>query len=136
MLLDGRGIPYIADDGVAPPRQATDGSAGWDFYAPEAFALRPFETKVVATGIRAAIPESTALLLVARSGLSIKNSLILPNGVGVIDSDYRGIIHVALMWVPDPQEHGWAMSYASTGKFGAQPSHMLFRWNPDAMYHI
>lgn len=70
------------------PRRATTGSAGYDFFAPEAFSLIPRETIKIPTGIRAKIAEGWVLQLYPRSGLGFKYRLQMDNTVGIIDSDY------------------------------------------------
>ena len=72
------------------PKRATRGSAGYDFYAPQAFTLAPGETIKIPTGIRAKIADGWVLMLFPRSGLGFKFRLQLDNTVGVIDSDYYG----------------------------------------------
>ena len=79
--------PY---DVLRLPRRATAGSAGYDFYAPLAFALNPGETIRIPTGIRAWIAPGWWLMLMPRSGLGFKYRLQLNNTVGVVDSDYFG----------------------------------------------
>lgn len=79
--------PY---DQLKMPRRATAGSAGYDFFAPLAFELKPGETIKIPTGMRARIEEGWALLIYPRSGLGFKFRLQLNNTVGVIDSDYYG----------------------------------------------
>jgi dUTP pyrophosphatase len=54
------------------------------------------ETRLVRTGIALEIPEGYVGLIYARSGISVKRGLAPANKVGVIDSDYRGEIMVAL----------------------------------------
>lgn len=80
------------------PRFATSGSAGADLYAVLELPTRilPGETKMISTGISVEIPEGFVGLIFARSGLSCQQGLGLANGVGVIDSDYRGEVMVAL----------------------------------------
>ncbi len=56
----------------------------------------PHETKLVPTGLSFAIPEGYAGLIYARSGLASKRHLAPANKVGVVDSDYRGEVMVAL----------------------------------------
>ena len=56
----------------------------------------PHETKLVPTGLSLAIPEGYAGLIYARSGLASKRHLAPANKVGVVDSDYRGEVLVAL----------------------------------------
>ena len=60
------------------------------------FYFNPGETKLIKTGIAMELPEGYAGLIYARSGLATKRGLAPANKVGVIDSDYRGEIMVAL----------------------------------------
>ena len=81
------------------PKRATEGSAGMDVYAcmEEEITLRPGELAVIPTGIAIGLPgPDYAALVFARSGLGVKHGISLSNGVGVIDSDYRGEIQVGL----------------------------------------
>ena len=70
------------------PKRATTGSAGYDFFTPFAFTLKPGETIKIPTGIRAKMDENWVLKLYPRSGLGFKFRLQLNNTVGIIDSDY------------------------------------------------
>ena len=81
------------------PRFATAGAACMDLCAciDEVVTLAAGERRLVPTGIAIALPSADyAALVFARSGLGIKKGVCLSNGVGVIDSDYRGEIHVGL----------------------------------------
>lgn len=81
------------------PKKATSGSAGWDLYAciDKKIKIKPGELIKVPTGIAIALPSNDLVALIfARSGLATKNGIALSNGVGVIDSDYRGEIQVGL----------------------------------------
>lgn len=80
------------------PTYGTDFSAGCDLYAcsKEKISFNPGETKLIKTGIAMELPEGYAGLIYARSGLATKRGLAPANKVGVIDSDYRGEIMVAL----------------------------------------
>ena len=83
------------------PRRATAGSAGYDFFAPKAFELRPGETVRIPTGVRARIDAGWVLMLFPRSGLGFRHQVRLSNTVGIIDSDYafaenEGHIQVSL----------------------------------------
>lgn len=73
-------------------------AAGADLYACEenAVTVAPGETRLIHTGIAMAIPEGYVGLVYARSGLASKRGLAPANKVGVIDSDYRGEVMVAL----------------------------------------
>ena len=70
------------------PKRATKGSAGYDFYSPLTFTLKPGETIKIPTGIRASMREDYVLMVFPRSGLGFKFRLQLNNTVGIIDSDY------------------------------------------------
>ncbi len=70
------------------PARATAGSAGYDFYSPVDFTLKPNETIKIPTGIRSKIENGWVLMIYPRSGLGFKYRLQLNNTVGVIDSDY------------------------------------------------
>ena len=85
-------------DAAKIPTYGTNYAAGADLYAciDEDVIIAPGETKLVPTGISLEIPEGYAGLIYARSGLATKRDLAPANKVGVIDSDYRGEIMVAL----------------------------------------
>ena len=74
-------------DALKLPKRATKGSAGYDFYAPQAITLKPGETAKIPTGIRAKMEENWVLQCYPRSGLGFKFRLQLNNTVGIIDSD-------------------------------------------------
>ena len=82
---------------VPLPTRATSGSAGYDFFTPVPIELAPGETVTVPTGIRARIAEGWVLFVLPKSGLGFRYRLRLDNTVGVIDSDYRGEVMVALL---------------------------------------
>ncbi len=86
------------NDNAVIPTYGTEYAAGADLYAcmEEAVTINPGETYFVKTGIAMEIPEGYAGLVYARSGLACKKGLAPANKVGVIDSDYRGEIMVAL----------------------------------------
>ena len=75
-------------EGIKLPLRATKYSAGYDFYAPFDFTLKPGETIKIPTGIRAKMREDYALFLLPRSGLGFKYRLQLNNTIGLIDADY------------------------------------------------
>ena len=73
-------------------------AAGADLYSAEDadVVIEPNETRFIGTGIAMEIPEGYVGLVYARSGLACKRGLAPANKVGVVDSDYRGEIKVAL----------------------------------------
>ena len=82
------------------PRFATAGSAGADLCAnlDEPLTLEPMGRAMVPTGLALELPDARhGAFVFARSGLAVKHGLALSNGVGVIDSDYRGEIRVGLV---------------------------------------
>ena len=86
-------------DNAKIPKIATSGAAGMDLYAciTEKITVEPQKIAVIPTGIAIELPNpSVAAFVYARSGLGIKHGICLANGVGVIDSDYRGEICVGL----------------------------------------
>lgn len=88
----------LVREGGTLPEYATDGSAAVDLRnADEDVTIAPGEWKLIPTGIAIA-PETSGVvaILAARSGLSIKHGITTTNGIGVIDSDYRGEISVSL----------------------------------------
>lgn len=80
------------------PTYGSKSAAGADLYAciEGEISIAPQETKLIHTGIAMEIPEGLVGLIYARSGLASKKGLAPANKVGVIDSDYRGEIMVAL----------------------------------------
>ena len=80
------------------PTYGTEFSAGADLYAciDEDIEIKPGETAFIGTGLSVEIPEGYGAFIYARSGLACKKGLAPANKVGVVDSDYRGEIKVAL----------------------------------------
>lgn len=77
-----------AYNSIQLPKRSTSGSAGYDFYAPFEFTLKPGETIKIYTGIRCWIDDGWALFALPRSGMSNRTKVRLDNTVGLIDSDY------------------------------------------------
>jgi dUTP pyrophosphatase len=86
-------------EGLELPFYATSGSAGMDLlYAGyEEVVLKPFERRLLPTGIAIELPEGYEAQVRPRSGLAIKHGITLLNTPGTIDSDYRGEIKVILI---------------------------------------
>lgn len=81
------------------PKYKTKGSAGLDLQANinNKIVLKPLERKLVETGIFLSIPMGYEGQIRARSGLALKHGITLANGIGTIDSDYRGELKVILI---------------------------------------
>ena len=94
-------IKRLREDARIPVYQ-TEGAACCDLTAAEAVTLKPGERALIPTGIALDFgSRDYAALLFARSGLASKKGLTLANGVGVIDSDYRGEIKAAVVNLGD-----------------------------------
>lgn len=98
------------------PTYGSEFAAGADLYAcmQEQVTLEPGETKLIHTGIAMEVPVGYAGLIYARSGLATKRGLAPANKVGVVDSDYRGEIMVAL------HNHGTSAQTVAPGERIAQ----------------
>ena len=88
----------ILREGALLPTYGSAEAAGADLYAclEEELTILPGQTAFVPTGIALEVPRGCAGLIYARSGLACKRGLAPANKVGVVDSDYRGEIIVAL----------------------------------------
>ena len=88
----------ILREGAKLPTYGSAEAAGADLYAclENPVTIAPGETAFVPTGIALEVPGRCAGLIYARSGLACKRELAPANKVGVVDSDYRGEILVAL----------------------------------------
>jgi dUTP pyrophosphatase len=87
-------------DSAVIPKNATSGSAGMDLYActNEDIVIEPGKRVLVPTGLAIALESADYVAYIfARSGLAVKSGITLTNCVGVIDSDYRGELKVALI---------------------------------------
>lgn len=78
------------------PTKGSQHSAGYDLYSTETVTIRPHETALIGTGWAMEFPIGYFGAIFARSGLATKEGLRPANCVGVIDSDYRGEVKVAL----------------------------------------
>ena len=87
------------------PQYETAGAAGMDIRASldDPVTINPGERALVPTGLFMEIPEGYEVQIRARSGLAIKKGIGLVNGIGTIDSDYRGEVKVPLInWGQEP----------------------------------
>lgn len=96
--IDMQSCPTPYDE-LKLPKRATTGSAGYDFFSPMDFELRPGETIKLPTGIRVILPNDKFLMIVPRSGLGFKYRLQLDNTVGIIDSDYANSDNEGHIWI-------------------------------------
>jgi dUTP pyrophosphatase len=91
-------IVLLRKESITPVRQ-TEGAAGMDLHAciDEPLELMPGKRAVIPVGIALEVPRGFEAQIRARSGLAMRHGIGLANGVGTIDSDYRGEIKVVLI---------------------------------------
>lgn len=75
---------------VSLPAYQTSGAAAFDLAAAAEVDVPPGTVRLVPTGLVVEVPPGYFLAVIARSSLPLKKQLFVANGVGVIDSDYRG----------------------------------------------
>lgn len=93
------------------PQRGTPGSAGIDFFVPNEYLVtevEPHRDLLMGTGIVAEVPEGHALLFMNKSGVALKQKLIV--GACLVDSDYRGEIHFHMFNLSD------SVRYVSPGQ--------------------
>jgi dUTP pyrophosphatase len=90
-------LPHAAD--LPLPSYATEGAAGMDLLAAvdQPLAIPPLGRALVPTGLTVALPPGHELQVRARSGLALRDGLLVANGPGTVDEDYRGEIGVILL---------------------------------------
>ena len=86
-------------DGLALPAYATAGAAGMDLLAAvtSPITIPPGARMLIPTGLKIALPQGYELQIRPRSGLALKNGIVLPNSPGTVDGDYRGELQVIVM---------------------------------------
>lgn len=97
----GRKMNVRISEGAELPSYAHNGDAGLDLRIKHDVTLEPKQRANIGTGVAVEIPKGCAGLVFSRSGLASKFGITLSNGVGVIDSSYRGEICVSLINVSD-----------------------------------
>src|SRR5690606_1850962 len=83
----------------------TKGAAGFDFLAREKTVIEPRQIKLIPGNVIVETPDNYMLAVVSRSSTPKKRGLMLPHGIGIIDSDYRG-----------PEDEIWIQVYNFTDK--------------------
>lgn len=84
-------------DGAIAPTYTRDGDAGMDLRSMEELILAPGERYLVKTGVCIELPKGYAADIIPRSGLAARNGITCLNTPGLVDSNYRGEIHVLLI---------------------------------------
>ena len=86
-----RGFEIVSkykNENLELPRLATKHAAGYDLYVAESISIKPWEIKLVSTGLKAYMQAGEVLYLYDRSSNPRKKGLVMINSVGVIDGDY------------------------------------------------
>ena len=92
-----RRLPHAR--GLPLPAYATPGAAGLDLLAAvtDPVTIAPGQRALIPTGLAIALPPDHELQIRPRSGLALRNGIVLPNSPGTIDEDYRGEIQVIVL---------------------------------------
>src|SRR5271168_5500766 len=115
VTIQVRRLPH--SQGLPLPAYATLGAAGMDLLAAVAapVTLDPGKRALIPTGLAIALPPGFEMQVRPRSGLALRNGIILPNSPGTIDEDYRGEVQVILLNagdVPFTVERGMRIAQA------------------------
>ena len=78
------------DSDLPLPRHETQGSVGFDLISREDVTVPPGEIRLVPVNVIVEVPEGVMLMIASRSSLPGRKGLMIPNGVGIVDQDYRG----------------------------------------------
>jgi len=107
LILHGKKFMSVAiqikrmenSEGLALPSYATENSAGMDLLSANVqdIVIKPGKRALIKTGIAIALPTGFEAQIRSRSGLALKNGVVVLNSPGTIDSDYRGEIGVILI---------------------------------------
>ena len=97
------------------PTYANLGDGAVDLYSPIDVTIGPGETKIIPCDIKVALPYGYAFLIHPRSGMSAKTKLRVANSVGLVDSQYKGVIGVILENV-EPRIKGISYEFDDNGR--------------------
>ncbi len=103
------------------PTQSNKGDAGYDLYAAEDVAILPYLPTLVPTNLSIAIPDGHVLFICSRSSVALKRRVIVSNGIGVLDSGFRGKACIILTYLPRP------ILYRSVGDNSISPDEPIAR---------
>ena len=92
------------DKSVELPSYAYKADAGLDLRSNEDVVLRPYERRLIGTGLAVAIPEGYAGFVQPRSGLALKKGLSMANTPGLVDAHYRGELKVCAINLDNERE--------------------------------
>ena len=92
----------LTSENAKIPKYAHLGDGAVDLYSPADYTIKPGETIVIPCDIKVALPYGYAFLIHPRSGTSAKTKLRVANSVGLVDSQYKGVIGVIIENIEPP----------------------------------
>ena len=79
------------------PRKGSDYAIAYDLHSTIDCVLDPGDSVVIPSGFSLSMPIGSGAYVIPRSGLGIKHGIVIKNGTGLIDPDYRGEVGIALV---------------------------------------
>lgn len=92
----------LTSENAKMPKYAHLGDGAVDLYSPADYVIKPGETVLIPCDIKVALPYGYAFLIHPRSGTSLKTKLRVANSIGLVDSQYKGVIGVIMENVDAP----------------------------------
>ena len=92
----------LTSENAQIPKYAHLGDGAVDLYSPADYTINPGETVIIPCDIKVALPYGYAFLIHPRSGTSAKTKLRIANSIGLVDSQYKGIIGVIVENIEPP----------------------------------
>ena len=92
----------LTSENAQIPKYANLGDGAVDLYSPADYTINPGETIIIPCDIKVALPYGYAFLIHPRSGTSAKTKLRVANSVGLVDSQYKGVIGVIIENIEPP----------------------------------
>lgn len=92
----------LTSENAKIPKYAHLGDGAVDLYSPADYTIKPGETVIIPCDIKVALPYGYAFLIHPRSGTSAKTKLRIANSVGLVDSQYKGVIGVIVENIEPP----------------------------------
>ena len=92
----------LTSENAQVPKYANLGDGAVDLYSPADYTIKPGETVIIPCDIKVALPYGYAFLIHPRSGTSAKTKLRVANSVGLVDSQYKGVIGVIIENIEPP----------------------------------
>lgn len=87
-------IRIVAKENTFYPKQSTEGSAWFDVFASKTVEVKPGEAKLIPLWVKLLMDKWECCFVMSRSSMPIKKKCSIPNWIGLIDSDYRGEVHI------------------------------------------